>query len=189
MKKTFRSGGPAGRSASLLTGSVTRSKGCLSCPRPSPANRYPAEAIVGLGFRGWISGYQTSAVGCWQEVWRLYSNLLGPKHAETAVSSLAMWSKAVAVSSRNSISVRPLGACGFCRDECLAISMIAACQHNTCPAMRACAFALLENSMVDEVLHHAGTYALTLRSVEHIVSPSWIVNANAYVDPVASRPM
>lgn len=189
MKKVKRSGSSARSHEKAIADECAKRPGCLICPGTNRTDRYPAEAIVGLGFRGWISGYQNSDVGCWQEVWRLYSNLLGPKHAETAVSSLAMWSKAVAVSSRNSISVRPLGACGFCRDECLAISMIAACQHNTCPAMRACAFALIENSMVDEVLHHAGTYALTLRSVEHIVSPSWIVNANAYVDPVASRPM
>ncbi|MCB1521775.1 MAG: hypothetical protein KDJ37_14535 [Hyphomicrobiaceae bacterium] len=151
--------------------------------------RYPSEALVGLGFRGWISGYQSGDVSCWEEVWRLYSGLLGPKRGEAAVSALASWSKSVADAARNPISVHPLSTCGFCRDECLAISMIAACQHNTCPAMRACAFALIENSMVDEVLHHAGTYALTLRSVEHIVSPSWIVNANTFVDPVATRPM
>lgn len=186
-----------------MTKSSGRRKACFgaACMRPMGSTRttgerrigsnagYPPEVLVGLGFRGWIAGYQTSDVECWQEVWRLHSNLLGPKHAEAAVGALASWSKSVAVASRNPISVRPLDAGGFCRDECLAISMIAACQHNTCPAMRACAFALIENSMVDDVLHHAGTYALTLRSVEHIVSPSWIVNANAYVDPGAAHPM
>ena len=165
--------------------------GCFACPHPRASSNpgYPPEAIVGLGFRGWIAGYQTSDIGCWQEVWKLYSNLLGPCHAQAAVSSLASWARSVAVASKGSISVRPLGATGFCRDECLAISMIAACQHNTCPAMRACAFALIDSSMVDEVLHHAGTYALTLRSVEHIVSPNWIVNANAFVEPAVMRPM
>ncbi len=192
MKKTTRSGDTAGSIALHDSESGNwpqQNSGCMFCPKPSGAERYPAEAIVGLGFRGWIAGYQNSDISCWEEVWRLYSNLLGPKHAEAAVGCLASWSKAIAVTSRNPISIRPLGACGFCRDECLAISMIAACQHNTCPAMRACAFALIESSMVDEVLHHAGTYALTLRSIEHIVSPAWIVNANAYIDPVAARPM
>ncbi len=189
MKKMTRSGDAARSNQLAASERRAQRSGCLICPTGNRLDQYPAEAIVGLGFRGWIAGYQNSDVGCWEEVWRLYSNLLGPKHAETAVSSLASWSKAVAVSSRSPISVRPLSAFGFCRDECLAISMIAACQHNTCPAMRACAFALIENSMVDEVLHHAGTYALTLRSVEHVVSPAWIVNANAYVDPVAARPM
>lgn len=189
MKKKTRSGGAAESPLLAATRSCTQSAGCTLCPNPDQSKRYPAEAIVGLGFRGWIAGYQQRDSGYWEDVWRLYSNVLGPKHAETAVGALASWSKAVAVAARNPISVRPLSACGFCRDECLAISMIAACQHNTCPAMRACAFALIENSMVDEVLHHAGTYALTLRSVEHIVSPSWIVNANVYVESDAARPM
>ncbi|MCB1504076.1 MAG: hypothetical protein KDJ47_03785 [Hyphomicrobiaceae bacterium] len=198
MKKTKRAGLTASRSLtphSVPPDSGTQAKSqlqrssCLLQPRSVSADRYPTEAIVGLGFRGWIAGYQSGEIGCWQEVWKLYSNLLGTKHAEAAVGSLSEWAKAVAVASHHQISVRPLSACGFCRDECLAISMIAACQHNTCPAMRACAFALIENSMVDEVLHHAGTYALTLRSVEHVISPSWIINANAFVVPVASRPM
>ena len=104
-----------------------RRRGCGSatCVLPRTAqersDRYPSEALVGLGFRGWISGYQSSDVGCWEEVWRLYSNLLGPKYAEAAVGALAAWSKSVAISARSPISVRPLGACGFCRDECLAM--------------------------------------------------------------------
>lgn len=165
--------------------------GCFLCPRPQTTSTpgYPPEAIVGLGFRGWIAGYQNSDVSCWQEVWRLYTKLLGTNHAEAAIGSLSSWARSVAVAAKNPISVRPLDTIGFCRDECLAISMIAACQHNTCPAMRACAFALIDSSMVDEVLHHASTYALTLRSIEHIISPTWIVNANAFVEPAIMRPM
>lgn len=79
-------------------------------------------------------------------------------------------------------------ACAFCRDECLAISMIAASQHKTCPAMRACAFALIESAQLDEVLHHADTYAITLRSQNKVVSPDWIVNANAFCDPTPLLP-
>lgn len=145
------------------------------------------EMMVGCGFRGWIAGYQSGDIGRWEEVWRLYADKLGTRRAEVAVGSLAEWARSVAVASRNPISVLPVGSKGFCRDESLAISMIAACQHNTCPAMRACAFALMETSLVDEVLHHAGTFALTLRSLDAVVPPGWIVNANAYLlDPQAS---
>ncbi len=58
--------------------------------------------------------------------------------------------------------------------------MIAACQHNTCPAMRACAFALIESSLIDEVVHHAETFALTMRGLDQVLSPGLIVNAAAY---------
>ncbi len=40
--------------------------------------------------------------------------------------------------------------------------MIAACQHHACPAMRACAFALLGCSMIDEVVEGAESFARTL---------------------------
>lgn len=150
---------------------------------PRSASLYSPETIVGLGFRGWIAGYQSGDIGCWEEVWRLYATHLGAQRAQAAVGGLSEWARSVAVAARSPISVLPLDARGFCRDESLAIAMIAACQHNTCPAMRACAFALLETSMVDEVLHHAGTFALTLRSLDAVVPPAWIVNANAFVSP------
>jgi len=145
------------------------------------------ELLVGYGFRGWIAGYQTGDVACWERVWRLYSNILSPKSARAAVGCLASWAKSVNAASRRRVTVSPLEDCKFCRDECLAISMIAASQHNTCPAMRACTFALIDSAMMDEVIHHADTYAITMRSQDQIVSPSWIVNANAYVEssPVA----
>jgi hypothetical protein len=35
--------------------------------------------------------------------------------------------------ARREIEVFPMGCKGFCRDECIAISMVAACQHDACP--------------------------------------------------------
>ena len=68
---------------------------------------------------------------------------------------------------------------GFCRDECLAVAMIAASQHKTCPALRACAFALVEHSGVDEVVEQSERFALTLSAVGQVLSPNFIVNAAA----------
>lgn len=157
-----------------------------ACARDGQADPLSPELLVGYGFRGWITGYQTGDVGCWEEVWRLYSNLLGCRKARVVVGNLATWARSVNLTSRRGLKVSALNACDFCRDECLAISMIAACQHNTCPAMRACAFALIESSCVDEVLHHTSTFAITMRSLDKVVSPQWIVNANAFVDPSIS---
>ena len=52
--------------------------------------------------------------------------------------------------------------------------------------MRACAFALIDSSLTDDVLHHTETFAVTMRVNDKIVSPEWIVNANAFDDPSAS---
>lgn len=145
------------------------------------------ERLVGFGFRGWISGYQSGDVGCWERVWQLYDERFGARGAEAAVADLSSFAKSVSACSRRRLEVEPLAARRFGRDESLAISMVAAFQHNTCPAMRACAFALVESSMLDEVLHHASSFAVTLRTLDAVVPPAWIVNANAFVgvEPLA----
>ena len=161
------------------TGACPLSGGLTPC-------KTTAEMLVGYGFRGWIAGYQTGNVECWQRVWQLYSGLIGPKSAKLAVDELAAWAKSVNAASRRDVCVSDLDASDFCRDECLAISMIAASQHNTCPAMRACAFALIDSSLLEEVLFHAESYAISMKMNNKIVSPAWIVNANDYVGQSAS---
>ncbi|MFN3869118.1 MAG: hypothetical protein ACK4MF_08640 [Hyphomicrobiaceae bacterium] len=136
---------------------------------------------MGFGFRGWIAGYQSGDVGCWEKVWQLYDERFGSRGAKAAVAELSSFARSVSACSRRQLEVEPLNAPMFGRDESLAISMVAAFQHNTCPAMRACAFALVESSMLDEVLHHASSYAVTLRTLDAVVPPAWIINANAFV--------
>jgi hypothetical protein len=45
--------------------------------------------------------------------------------------------------------------------------------------MRACAFALIESSLIDEVVHHAETFAITMRGLDKVLPPALIVNAAA----------
>lgn len=163
-------------------------RGCYDGASNLKTEPTTTELLVGYGFRGWISGYQSGDVACWERVWRLYSNMLGPSSARAVVGSLASWAKSVNCAARRRVEVGALESCEFCRDECLAISMIAASQHQTCPAMRACAFALVDSALLDDVLHHADTYALMMRSQDRVVSPNWIVNANAYCDPSPELP-
>lgn len=142
-----------------------------------------AERLIGLGFRYWVAGYKSGDIDLWEEAWRIYSSALGPNAARTAVSELSAWVRAVSAAARREIEVCAGDCAGFCRDECLAVSMIAACQHNTCPAMRACAFALIESSLIDEVVHHAESFAVTMRGLDQMLSPGLIVNAAAYASP------
>ena len=139
-----------------------------------------AERLIGLGFRYWVAGYKSGDIDRWEEAWRIYAKALGPNAARTAVSELSAWVRAVSAAARREIEVCSGDCAGFCRDECLAVSMIAACQHNTCPAMRACAFALIESSLIDEVVHHAQSCAVTMRGLDQVLSPGLIVNAAAY---------
>lgn len=141
-----------------------------------PSLREP-ERIVGLGFRYWMLGLNSGDIGCWEKAWCLYSGLFGAASAKVAVTGLASWVGALHTASCRPITVLPERCPRFCRDECIAVSMIAACQHNTCPAMRACAFALIESSMIDGIVGKAQTFADTLVSLEHRLSSDSIVVA------------
>lgn len=137
-----------------------------------------AAGLVGLGFRHWMAGCKTGDVSHWERAWNLYSTRLGPKSARVVMGELSDWVRLVSCRARRDIEVAPHDCLRFCRDECLAVSMIAASQHKTCPAVRACTFALIEDSMIDEVVDQSDRFALMLRAVDQVVSPTAIVTAD-----------
>lgn len=145
------------------------------------------ERIVGLGFRYWILGRRTGEIACWERAWNLYTGVFGLCGARMAVGSLSGWVGALDGAARREIEVFP-DACGsFCRDECLAVSMIAACQHDTCPAMRACAFALVESSMIDHVVGEARAFADVMSGLEQRLSPGSILAAPIRASSLSTR--
>lgn len=147
----------------------------------------PAERLVGLGFRLWLNGFRTGDITCWERAWTAYSSSLGPGSAKGAVTDLACWVKAISRHARRDLETRPVDCDSFCRDECVAIAMIAACQHNACPAMRACAFSLLGCSMIDEVVRGAETFAATMRGADQVLRPSFASGAALMAMPPASQ--
>lgn len=138
------------------------------------------ERLVGLGFRFWMHGQRSGDIRSWEKAWSLYCGMFGPMRAKLAVGALSSWIGALGAAAQREIEVGAGHCSTFCRDECLAISMIAACQHRTCPAMRACAFALIESGhidahRIDEVAAPAQSFADTLSSLDQVLSPQSIV--------------
>jgi hypothetical protein len=142
------------------------------------------ERLVGLGFRSWMAGYQTGDIACWEYAWTTYARLLGPAQARPALTDLACWVRAIRGAACRRIEVFPAQCAGFCRDECVAISMVAASQHGACPALKACAYALLESSAIDEVVEGATCLGATLRTCDRILSPASICDALAMTGAV-----
>lgn len=134
------------------------------------------ERLVGIGFRGWVAGYEYQDVSCWEHVWNIYADVLGPPTAKQAVTELSCWVRQLRQISCRRIEVYPLACSGFCRDECIAISVIAAAQHNRCPALRACAYALTEASQIDTMLDEATHFADVLKAAEQELSPGMVCN-------------
>jgi hypothetical protein len=144
------------------------------------------ERLVGLGFRYWLTGFRTGDISCWEKAWCAYSNAMGPAAAKCAVTDLSCWVRAINSHARRPLETAAVDCDRFCRDECVAIAMIAACQHHVCPAMRACAFALLGCSMIDEVVEGAETFAATMRGAHQILSPAFVHGSSLLTMPPAT---
>ena len=137
-------------------------------------SRSGAEWLVGVGFRCWLAGYDTGDIACWETGWNAYARVLDTERAKRAVTELACWARAIRASASRKIEYYPFGCAGFCRDECMAISLIAASQHHRCPAMRACALALTGSSLVEPVIDAANAFADALQEADQLLSPEAI---------------
>lgn len=146
------------------------------------------ERLVGLGFRYWMLGRMSGDVTAWEQAWHLYSGVFGLTGGQVALGQLSSWVGALGRAGQRKIVVQPRSYSGFCHDECVAISMIAACQHRTCPALRACAFALVECSLIDEVVEQAQGFADTLLNLDQVLMPSSIVVAPAAIASACQLP-
>jgi hypothetical protein len=153
---------------------------------PQPPRLFVPERLVGLGFRYWLTGFRTGDISCWARAWCTYSNTLGTARAKSAVADLSCWVRAINRHAQRDLTTAAVDCERFCRDECIAIDMIAACQHNACPAMRACAFALLGCSMIDEVVEGAETFAATMRGADQVLPPSFAHGSSLLAMPPAS---
>ena len=144
------------------------------------------DRLVALGFRNWMLGYQTGEIACWELAWREFSTALGAQPARDVVTGLSCWVRCIGGASQRPIEVFPAGCARFCRDECIAVSLIAACQHDACPAMRACAFALVETSDLGAVVTESTAFAGCLKASGQILSPGAI--ATSAVFATSQRP-
>lgn len=145
-----------------------------------------AERIVALGFRYWMIGLGTGDIGAWERAWCLYSGLFGAAGARQSVGCLSRWVGAVGASACREVEVFPERCRSFCRDECIAVSLIAACQHETSDAARASAFALVETSSIEVVLEKACAFANALDMLEHRLAPGSILVTAGCMPPASA---
>ena len=150
------------------------------CARP--------ERLVGIGFRRGLAALDTRDIANWQFAWQEFANVAGPDHATVLVAELSLWCRTVRKCAGRRIETYPAGCPGFCRDECLAISMIAASQQSVCPALRACAFALLGSSELDEPLKAAARFGRGLTAAGQVLSLTSVCDGLAAMPAASQRP-
>jgi len=118
-----------------------------------------AERLVVQGLRGWMAGYETGDIACWEAVWNDYCRELGHEKAKRVVSELAAWVRVLRNGAGRPIDCYPRPCRFMCRDECLALRLLGGCQKGHGPIASDSACKLIASSRVSEVLEAARCYA------------------------------
>jgi hypothetical protein len=141
------------------------------------------EWIVGLGFRCSITCIRASDPGCARQACAVLGSAVEARAMPVSlVTSFSAWAMAVEATAERHIAVLPAGASGLCRDECLAIALVAACQYGACPALQACAFALLGSSDLGRAIAATQNVAHALLGARCRLDADGIVDL-ARIDP------
>lgn len=161
--------------------------GCGSHPcagaRGGYLDRLP-ERLVVEGFRRWMAGYDTGDIQCWELAWNLYAKALGPKQARGAMGELSGWVRCIRSCSARPMCLFPYGCGKLCRDECMAVSMLAGAQHRDEAALQAAAFQLVGTHRADDAIESARSFADMLGSFgQHLLAVPKPV-----IDDIAQRP-
>ena len=111
----------------------------------------PAERLVLTGFRCCLAGYQHGSIECWEVAWNEFSRELGTTGARRVFGDVLFWARAVRGASRRRIDCYPYCCRQVCRDECMALSVISALQHDQPDLARIATYHLTQADRSDEV--------------------------------------
>lgn len=132
----------------------------------------PADIFVGMGFRYWLTGFRTGELAHWERAFTLAEQTVGLTAARDVCRDFSQWVRLLSEHSRRDLQVlEPASRC-FCRDECIAMALVAAHQHQACPALQACAMTLLCCDPRDDLKALTGALADGLASADQWVSPA-----------------
>jgi hypothetical protein len=134
------------------------------------------EWLVGLGFRCSLSCLRATANAPAGEACAVLSDALAKAGLPEAIlDTFLSWGLAVECDAAKPVTVLPVASAGFCLDECLAVSLVAASQHPRCPALSACALALLGSSDGARTLAASAEVASVLAAAGRWLDPDRLV--------------
>ncbi|WP_321344413.1 hypothetical protein [Breoghania sp.] len=132
-------------------------------------DRLPEKLVV-EGYRRWMSGYDTGDIQCWEMAWNLYAGSLGACQARALVAELSCWIRVIRAASTRTMSHFPYGCGKLCRDECMALSMVAGVQHRDRAAMEAAATHLIGCRRIHEAVEASSSFGRALDAIgQHLI--------------------
>jgi len=129
------------------------------------------EKLVLEGYRHWLAGFETGSVAPWELTLTLYSELLGPAAGRRAMSELSHFVRTLRQCAPCPLRSFPFGAHHVCRDECLALGLIAALQHGQEQTALLCLDAMACRPLQQAVGAAAGDFAQTLSGLDQHLLP------------------
>lgn len=143
--------------------------------------------MVGRSFRSGMLARREKSALSWSFAWQEIAGITGPDSADQLIVALGAFVASVDTASARRIEVLPQGCPGLCRDECLAVSIIAASQLGACPALKACLFALIDSGNVEPCIQSAGKFGAALSDAGQTLPPDVVCNALALMPADAGR--
>lgn len=140
----------------------------------------PADIFVGKGFRFWLTGLRTGELVHWERAFLLAEEKIERDAARNISRDFSQWVRLLSECSRRDLRVLPPNSRCFCRDECVAMAVIAAHQHKACPAIQACAMTLLECEPSSDVVALSESLADQLSAADQVLSSSAMTHVVRY---------
>jgi hypothetical protein len=144
-----------------------------------------AEKLVLEGYRRWAVGFETGSVISWEMAYGLYSELLGARNGNRALSELSFFVRTLRHCALCPLKTFPFGSHHVCREECLTLGLIAGLQNCDMVAARTCLNAMACPSRQEEVENAAITFAETLVELDQVLLPI----PKSAIDDIISRPL
>lgn len=143
------------------------------------------ERLVVEGYRHWLAGYEMGTIEPWELAWSLYARELGSIAGRRALGDLSCFVRTLRGCAGCPLRNFPFGAKGLCREECLAVGLVAACQHGDRLTCLACVDGFGCQATRGEIEGAAAQLAGTLRELGQVLLPvpAHVIDAIAGAQP------
>jgi hypothetical protein len=143
------------------------------------------EKLVLEGYRRWTAGFETGSVIAWEMAYGLYSELLGTRNGNRALSELSFFIRTLHHCALCPLKTFPFGSHHVCREECMTLGLIAGIQNCDMVAARTCLNAMACPSRHEEVEKAAISFADTLAEMDQMLLPI----PKSAIEDIISRPL
>jgi hypothetical protein len=142
------------------------------------------EKLVVEGLRRWMQGCERGSIECWERAANLYAEELGLRESSRVLVALALWVDTLRTWMDRPAGLSPSECPRLCRDECFAVTMIAACQNHDDESLGAALGRLVPPEGRAEVMRLSQDFADALAGTGQILLPV----PGAVLREIATRP-